>query len=180
MCKRGGDVAAFLGRFIIIGWRRGEGESAEQTKCGAPPPRECVCAGAGPPRLVREQGRGRGAARVEWFSSSHSMHSMQQFPALPAEEERYRRVLSANRVRRARSPPLLGPLRGHGPRACEGGWLRRSATSGVRTGESVLSGTHTSGRRRVRRVTDGRRRGRSPVGQGIPVRRAQSVLPPKG
>ncbi|XP_074881467.1 atrial natriuretic peptide-converting enzyme isoform X6 [Buteo buteo] len=44
--------------------------------------------------------RVRGGGRPKWrgFRSSQSMLSMQQFPALPAEEERYRQVLSANRV----------------------------------------------------------------------------------
>lgn len=111
-------MAAFSRRFIIIGWRRGEGESAEQTKCGAPPPRKCLCAGGRRPRLVGDRGRGGwgGRPKRRGLSSSQSMLSMQQFAALPAEEERYRQVLSANRVRRARrrSPPRVGPPRDHG------------------------------------------------------------------
>ncbi|KAJ7410458.1 hypothetical protein WISP_108075 [Willisornis vidua] len=44
--------------------------------------------------------KGRVGGRLKWrgISSSQSMLSTQQFPALPAEEERYRQVLSASRV----------------------------------------------------------------------------------
>lgn len=85
------------------------------------------------------------------------MLSTQQFPALPAEEERYRQVLSASRVRRTsgRSPPHGGPPGYRGPGFWEGGWLRRSVIPGLRAG-AARSGD-TSGHSRPRGSSRARR-----------------------
>ncbi|KAM6401848.1 atrial natriuretic peptide-converting enzyme isoform 1-T1 [Pluvialis apricaria] len=89
---------------LLLGGGGGRGSLPSRQNAEPPPPAPgkcvCVCAGGGRPRLLGDRGREGGGGRPKWrgFGSSQSMLSMQQFPALPAEEERYRQVLSANRV----------------------------------------------------------------------------------
>lgn len=122
MWERGGDAAAFSRRFVIIGrveWGGGGGERTEQTNWGAPhsAPGKRVCAfGRRAARQRRGQTRVGDRRERRGADDSASMLSMQQFPALPAEEERYRQVLSARRVRQARKRPQAACEQGRGAR----------------------------------------------------------------
>lgn len=109
------------GLLLLGGWSGGGGggERTEQTNWGAPhsAPGKRVCAfGRRAARQRRGQTRVGDRRERRGADDSASMLSMQQFPALPAEEERYRQVLSARRVRQARKRPQAACEQGRGAR----------------------------------------------------------------
>lgn len=63
--RKGWGCVSFSRRFIIIGWRSGEGESAEQTKCEALPASVSAREVGGRSSSETEVGKGEGAAKVE-------------------------------------------------------------------------------------------------------------------
>lgn len=118
MCAKGvGMWQLSRGGLLLLGGGGGRGSPLSRQNAEPPRPASVYvqeAGGRGSSETEVEEGGGRPKRRG--LSSSQSMLSMQQFAALPAEEERYRQVLSANRVRRARrrSPPRVGPPRDHG------------------------------------------------------------------
>lgn len=152
--QKGWGCGGFLAEVCYYWVEEGGGGVCRADKMRSPPaPQVCMCgrraaAARQSPRWRRVKvGVWGGAAKARRVRSGQSMLSMQQFPALPAEEERYRQVLSANRVRRARgrSPPRVGPPGGHGLARAAGSAARPPPGAACSGGDGREKGSAAAG-----------------------------------
>lgn len=173
--RKGWGCGSFSRRFIIIGWRNGEGESAEQTKCEALPASVSVREEGVRSSLETEVVKGEGAAKVERGQQQpdHALHATVPCPAygggaLPAGPLRQPGKANLGALPFFRGPPGTRGWAGAGsaarrPPGCGRG--QRAQGPAGRPSEQLLCVAHSLRCRRgaERRVVGQAKKGQPPL-----------------